>query len=65
MSKFVSIETVGGKSLWINIEAITRLEMDDEGNTIVYLSDGQEPITTPYDSLDFFMLFLSPKKDAD
>jgi hypothetical protein len=40
MSKFVSIETSGGKSLWINTEVITRLEMNDDGNTVVYLSDG-------------------------
>ncbi len=65
MSKFVSIETLEGKSLWINTEAITRLEMDDDGNTVVYLSDGQKPVATPYDTLDFFMLFLSPMKDAD
>ena len=65
MSKFVSIETIEGNSLWINTEAITRLKMDDDGNTVVYLSDGQDPITVPYDDLDFFMLFLPPKKDAD
>ena len=65
MSKLVLIETLEGNSLWINTEAITRLEMDDDGNTIVYLSDGHKPIATPYDSLDFFMLFLSPKQDVD
>lgn len=67
MSKFVSIETSEGKSIWINTEAITRIEMaeGDEDGTIVYMSDGKEPITAPYDILDFFISFLTPQKDAD
>ncbi len=67
MSKFVSIETSEGKNIWINTDAITRLEMaeGDEGGTVVYMSDGRDPVNTPYDILDFFMLFLDLKRKDD
>lgn len=65
MSNFVVIEVSEGESMWINIEAITRLELSKDGGTRIYLSDGREPIETMDDVTDVLGLNLTPTQDAD